>query len=196
MKRRNVLATAGIIVPALTGYGYVSKNNTMDIRTPNISVQTEGKRQSDTGFSVKLLQQFTGEHPAKVNISYTNTADGEQQILFDGPPPFYKYKSKEHESSHLVVIPDDHTHISSEEGGQLVPQDPKDGCWTVPRQLSVYGTAVKETISSGETVSQEYTILNHWANRECLPPGKYLFEQSSPLTDHEQAWKFSVNIHD
>lgn len=158
------------------------RRRTVSIAYPTVSTRLVGDRGTDSRFDATVLSQFSEGYPARIEITFTNTATEEREVRFGGPPPFFSYKSDSDGSDRLVLIPDDNSHIVPTESSRLVPRTPTDGCWTVLSGFAVYGSGVVKSVSPQETLSQQYTVLNHWANVDCLPPGEYVFEQPAPAS--------------
>lgn len=225
MRRRQVLAAVGTSIvplagcissssPGETGDSTPSSDmtETPESKFPAVSVKSGYNQPSDTKMEVNVVRQFTPDKPAKVKISYTNTGESQRTVDFQASPPFSEYVSTGGEPPRLVIIPDDHSHISpgsvvqnqssqtesstesQTEEHQLIPENPIDGCWKIPTSFAVYGVAHEKTLSPGETISEEYTVLGHRTNETCLPSGEYRFEQN-PYFDEGSPWGFTIQMH-
>lgn len=185
MRRRQVLAALGTSIVPLAGCISGSSSGETSDSTPSssmtetpksefpaLSVSSEYEQPPDAKMAVERVRQFTTDKPAKIKISYTNTAESERKVPFQASPPFSEYVSTKEGSPRLVIIPDDHSHISpgkviqnhtrtesptenQTDSHQLIPKTPIDGCWKVPTAFAVYGMAHPKTLSPGETISED-----------------------------------------
>lgn len=182
MRRRQVLAALGTSIVPFTGCLSTASPGDASETTPTsesphtdfptVSVRSDYEQPSDATVIVDVIRQFSPNQPAKIKISYTNTAASRRTVDFQASPPFSEYMSAAPDSPRLAIIPDDHSHIapgevinnqstqteSPTESRQLIPDTPIEGCWIVPTAFAVYGVAHPKPLSSGETVAEEYTV--------------------------------------
>lgn len=196
MKRRTLLNATSIGTLAIPGcLGLATWGGDRDF--PSVSVETEKKQQEDVTLRAEVIRQFSESAPAKVSISFTNDSDSEIEFTFGASPPFSQYTSQGSSSSRLVIIPDsNNSHISlhdTEGSVELPPKTKVNGCWELPGLEAVYGRAQKETISAGESISEEYAVLNHSKNRQCLPTGEYRFV-SEAYFGQDEPWGITIQL--
>lgn len=217
MRRRQVLAALGTSIVPFTGCLSTASPGDASETTPTsespptdfptVSVRSDYEQPSDATVIVDVIRQFSPNQPAKIKISYTNTAASRRTVDFQASPPFSEYMSAAPDSPRLAIIPDDHSHIapgevinnqstqteSPTESRQLIPDTPIEGCWIVPTAFAVYGVAHPKTLSSGETVAEEYTVLGYQTNTSCLPSGEYGFEQDRYFGE-DNPWGFTIEL--
>lgn len=210
MQRRQFVTAVGTSALPLAGCVGTASSGEGSADTPTVSVESVDEHPPRARVEVSVVRQFSRDRPAKVEVAYTSTADSNREVDFQASPPFSEYLSAGQQSPRLAVIPDDHSHVApvdvrsgSERAGstterdpgadRLVPRTPVDGCWRVPTAFAVYGAAHPQTLSSGETVAEEYAVLGHAANEACLPPGTYRFEQD-PYAGRREPWGFALRI--
>lgn len=201
MRRRHFLAASVASTLPLTGCLDAFPSTTR-VRTPAIAVESERDEPANARIDVTVLEQFSEQTPARIEISYTSTAPNEREVDFGSSPPFSEYWSTGRESPRLVIIPDDHSHISptgtepsdskNPDSTQLVPDSPVDGCWRAPN-FAVFGVGHTRTLAPQETVSEGYTVLGHVDNENCLPSGTYHFVQEHYF-GHDQSWGFTIQL--
>lgn len=217
MHRRQALAALGTSIVSLAGcISSTSPSDESDTTPtseptpaefPTVSVHSDYDQPPDATVVVDVIRQFSATQPAKIAISYTNTAASRRDVDFSASPPFSEYLSTESNSPRLAIIPDDHSHIapgeagnnqstqtkSSTESRQLIPETLIDGCWIVPMRFAVYGMAHPKTLSPDETVTEEYTVLGYQTNGTCLPSAGYRFEQSRYFGEGNP-WGFTIQL--
>lgn len=211
MNRREMLAALGTVsIPAgcssivSSGPAETAPTDTPTTRTPKLSVSQREHQQPDAELDVDIRQQFSADHPARLRVSFTNTADHERQIEFGPSPPFSEYRSM---TLDLVVIPEDFNFIepSSETETEttdafvvtrsLVPSEPQDGCWEIENEFGHFAPVNERALLPGETIRREYTVLNSVEGEPCLPKGDHEFV-SADYFDEETPWGFTIHIEE
>lgn len=89
---------------------------------------------------------------------------------------------------------DDETTEAAAMTSGIIPTEQRDRCWSLPAgELAVYGRQVEKTIPPGETINEEYAVLNHPENDGCLPTGEYRFVAERYFGD-DAPWSFAVKL--
>jgi len=226
MRRRTILTTlgasalplAGCLGTAAPGTDHEPRSSTekgQPTSLPSIAVRSEDEQPPTASVTVSVERQFSATRPAKIEITYTNTAESSRKIDFQASPPFSEYVSTGQAPPNLAIIPDDHSHMApvreskqdSETGSltvrksidtdstderSLVPETPVEGCWAT-NGFSVYGVAHPKTLEPGESVAEEYVVLGQSADSTCLPSGSARFEQAGYFEDG-QSWGFTIEL--
>lgn len=204
MKRRKFLSTVGISTLPVSGCLGLNRLGERNRDFPTVSVQGDEEQREDISMGAEIVQQFNESEPAKVRVSFKNISDSEMRFTFGASPPFSQYISQDMGHSRLVIISEtNNSHIianwsddagRSEDGSdQLLPETPKDGCWDFPSEISIFSSGKKKRISEDETISEEYVVLNHSKNRQCLPVSEYRFV-SENYFGQDESWGFTVEL--
>lgn len=147
----------------------------------------------DVALDVAVLQSFTPDQPARLEIAFTNA--GERSLLGLGGPqyvlPFVDddYAGEAADGSlALFLLPDDNGLAVEPEGEptasveSYLPDAPTDGCWTVPfewpaAKASFTAVLHEVPVEPGGTVSHEYSL---YYLDDCVT-GTFAFESSFDL---------------
>jgi hypothetical protein len=165
-------------VSALTISGCLSSSGLVGVDKdyPTISAQLDREKYKEISIDVKATRQFSDSTPAKIKISFTNISDSEIPFTFGATPPFSQYISQDNSSSRLIIIPKtNNSHIVVKKPHKLPPEKPVNGCWRLPGNVTVYPRAKKTEIDAGETISEEYVVLNYQSTQQCLLADDYHF---------------------
>lgn len=164
----------------------------------------------DIEFDVTVLKQFTNDHPAQLEVTFTNDSNTRLR-LFGGPIlPFTGLNGEYQErDAGLLLMPDENDWITPTDSTgdildvPLVPSSRMDGCWKVEYEgmLREQSMLVDELLS-GEAVRHTYTLLD-WTNESCLPTGNYAFSEkhslqrgghSTETDEFEATFEFEVEL--
>lgn len=192
MNRRSALAALGSIgAGALTGCISTPQATSPDLDSdtdsghPTVSLESQSTVPSEyeIEISVDVLEPaFTAKHPAKLQITTTNT--GDEQIQSTGPGRCYLFTRSQGGSD---TPPGLWLHDSN--ASEHI--DRKDGKWVAdtpsnqPREYLSYGCMLKE-YAVGESVSKEYEIWADYQVSGYLQPGTYRWEQPIRLSHKEE----------
>lgn len=144
-----------------------------DIRVDSDDVPAD----ADVSVCVWPIEPFTDDSPAKIAFELANESDSSAEFGFGVTPPWGGVRADPRSGPEgLTLVPDDRTHVVPAE--EIVPAEPTDGCWRAQSSISVNEVRLAETIDSGATVREEYTVL---AGRlgKCLAPGTYRSERNA-----------------
>ncbi|NEU55493.1 hypothetical protein [Halorussus sp. MSC15.2] len=206
MNRRQLLgAVGGGASISVCGFLKTMSSNDEEVAYPKVSVHgdtTDPER--NVALSVEVIQQFSRESPAEIQVAFTNTAESAREFYFGSTPPFSEYLSTErNDGTQLVAIPRNRSHISlgdvndatgeSSENQEIVPERPLDGCWRLHGDLAVWGFANQKTVKPGETLQEKFTVLDYSDNTTCLPGGEYRFV-SPNYFGQNNPWGFTVEL--
>lgn len=213
MNRRSALAALGSI-GAGTLAGCISTpqatssemNPGTDSGNPTVSLDSQYSVPSEYGveISVEILEpEFTANHPAKLEITTTNT--GEDRLQSIGADRCYLFNRSQGGSdtpSGLWLHNLNASESIDRKDGQWVADNPS----TQPRDFLSYGCMMKE-YGVGESVSKEYEIWDDYQVSGYLQPGTYRWEEtirfsrekatSSPDSTESFSWWFTLQLqHD
>lgn len=134
---------------------------------------------------LEFLAQPADDHPAKLRVFLTNTADSEHTIRTSSTPlPFAERTGKaKDENATLVLATEDDATFSG-------------GCWRgIPKSLPKIDS---KTVAPDETLSATFELVNHEEANTCWPAGQYRFTEQyevDPETDLiEYGWWFAVVV--
>lgn len=158
----------------------------------------------DIAFDVTVLQQFTNDSPAQLEVRFTNDSDT-RLTLFGGPIlPFTGLEGVQQDRDvALLLMPEDNSWITPTDGNgevrdvPLVPPSRTDSCWTVEYEgMLRKQTMLVDELRTGESISHTYSLLD-WGNESCLPTGSYAFRGGHSLQRGEssvETGKFEVTL--
>lgn len=191
MKRRHLLGVIGVSPIAMFS---ASRINFSTKSHPDISIETDDiPSESSISIDGTVLEQFSRNAPARIDITVENTDTEPDTYLFDSPPPFSEYSSKD--SPTMVIIPDS---LNGPKDGEstpssYIPDSPKGNCWKATSELiSSHATRFVE-LGPGESINRSYTLLASASSKRCLPPDEYRFEPRDP-TSVGFEWGFSILV--
>ena len=181
--RRNALQIVGSsTVIALSGCTTPEKQNESQNQT---SPQVKEPTVDDFTFDVTIEEQFTDNHPAKIQITLTNLTDSKITLSTGTTPPFTSYLSgSDSDNSRFVLNPN-----VSEKNNQLdwigeyddpISRTDEKECWNVTQEVLIEEIGMVTKLESEETVEQTYDIYGY-RNENCLPDGDYIFNDISTI---------------
>lgn len=201
MNRRKALQAIGTVIlgttPGCTTQLHASGEQppstaSQDPNTDDSSETTDALSKpitaDDIAFDVTVLQQFTNDHPAQLEVSFTN--DSETRVRLSGGPilPFTGLDGEHQDrDARLLLMPDGNDWITPTDSTgdilnvPLVPSSRTDGCWAVEYDgmLREQSMLVDE-LRPGEAVRHTYTLLD-WTSESCLAVGNYTFSEEHSL---------------
>lgn len=206
MDRRQLLgAVGGGASISILGFLKTMTSNDEQLEYPRVSVRGDTiDPERNVAISVAVLQQFSRESPAEIQVAFTNTADSTREFYFGSTPPFSEYISTRRDNgARLVAIPSHRSHISlgevngatdgSSENQEIVPDRPPAGCWRLQGDLAVWGFANQKTVKPGETLQERFAVLDDSDTATCLPGGEYRFV-SSNYFGQNNPWGFTIEL--
>jgi hypothetical protein len=127
-------------------------------------------------------ENFSTDHPARVEVAFTNEADESRTFQFGSLVPWDGiYGAGRDGNASLLLAPTD----------GVVPGEPTDGCWRATDGIALPAVMRSETLDPGETVSREYALLAAHDSDACHPPVTYRFESEHYLGG---GWGFDVTV--
>lgn len=145
--------------------------------------------------SCSVIDQGDSETPPRVRIGVT--ADVACELAFGPTQPFSAVEGR-NDGQRLLLIPDDDQDslvADDRDVQEFVPATPISGCWTARSGVFlVKDVMISVTLTRGETITEEYTLLNHPGNSGCFPSGKYVFEDTIWYNDRQRAWRLEVTV--
>lgn len=212
MNRRSALAALGSI-GAGTLVGCIStpqatssdRNPATDSGNPTVSLDSQYSVPSEYGIeiSVEILEpEFTVNHPAKLQITTTNT--GEDRVQSIGADRCYLFNRSQGGSdtpSGLWLHDSDASESIDRKDDRWVAETPSNQ----PRDFLSYGCMMKK-YEVGESVSKEYEIWDDYQVSGYLQPGTYRWEETIRFSREEESntdssdsfsWWFALQLeHD
>lgn len=157
---------------------------------------------ADFAFDVTVLQPFTDEHPARIRASLTNRSKVylhlKARIL---PYPGWTTNNyATQDTGRLFLIPNGGAGISLWDNEtdiqrwlpELIPTHKIDDCWqsTMTAWDGVQIQPVKPgatPVPPGDTLGEEYTIIDTGRSDDCLPPGTHRTSSALEVQKSTQA---------
>jgi hypothetical protein len=167
----------------LTFAGCASNPDTGDSsESPN--QDQESITTDDFTFDVTVEEEFTNTHPARIQVTLTNTLEMPVTLSTGVTPPFTSYLSdSQPDENQLVLVPD----VPESESpldwiGEKdpIPTGPENGCWNITQDVLVEETAMYTKLDGGETSSKQYDVYGY-QNESCPSSGEYQFEDTVRL---------------
>lgn len=153
-----------------------------DPRTVELTITGDPQPDGFSGeYSVQQLAEMSADHPARVRVTFTNTATEPMTFRFSSPAPFSdSVGTKQDEISKLVLVRPTTTTTRS------------DGCW----EHSVGGqpASVAQTLDPNKQIHIDWSIFSHRKNEECFPAGNYRFEDEVEVNGSTYRWGFTVSV--
>lgn len=148
----------------------ISKSPTVEVR-PQILPENQ-----EVEASAELTRDLSLNHPPLITTTLKNISNISISLDLGFTPPFSTYTStrKEGDAS-LILIPSSYP---GRRGENIIPSQPKDGCWTANRGPETLDSGKLATVPPNGKITEKYTLLNHPDNLECFPPGEYVFSES------------------
>lgn len=168
---------------------------------PTVSVTTDTVTTTrDVSVTVEVVQQFTDQSPAQLDIQFRNTAERSRNFLFGPVVPFGPLASTSESPSVLHVVPAD-TSNRADPYVDVIPDRPVDGCWQLADRYDLVDRGTRWPAPPGGTTKRTYAVLNDPDTDECHPPGEYPFsgewgERDDDDSDHWFSWGFALVIHE
>jgi hypothetical protein len=186
MHRRTYLAT--LATTALAGcVGAPASDSPADGTTNGFpytltNVQTDDPPVENVTIDVTVTADFTTDHPARLEVAFTNDADDTQTFAFGSLVPWDAIRGT-HEDNEAALL------LSPNAG--VTPDEPSDDCWQATDGVALPAVMYEETLDPDETVSREFRVLAAHDSQNCHPTGTYRFEDSNYLGE---GWGFSVDV--
>lgn len=159
-------------------------------RTISIAEIDEVPGEHEFDLSVEIIEPCaTEEHPPRLKIILTNTGCSSQRLQTAIRMPFSGFESNE-QNPGLQLLPS-----SSQERDRL------SDCWQLDlpqgSEYAYRGVVAGTELEPKEEIAGIYEIWSHYANEECMPPGKYRFVGSYHGPQHSQPkfnWGFVIRV--
>ena len=229
MDRREFLTLAGVsALPPLAGCSTDPPSDSSATRTPSPSssptaTQTPTRTPypditvDDFEFTVSVINQFSPEHPARIETVLTNTGESPLSLSTGITPPFMSFFSSElDDGSQLVIVPDASESVTGRsplrwadvpEDEEAVPSSPIDGCWLVEYEGVVLLPGWSGELDPGASIAQPFDVYDYQFEKEgddCPTAGQYEFVDRLDLSpgnpDHtvsyETTLRFTLIIND
>lgn len=229
MDRREFLALAGAsTLSGLAGCSSDPSPASSPTRTPSPTSSPTATQTStrtpypdisvdDFEFTVSVINQFTAEHPARIETVLTNTGESPLGLSTGITPPFMSYFSSELEDdSQLVIVPDASESVTGKsplrwadvpEDEEAIPSSPIDGCWFIEYQGVILLPGWRGEVDPGESIAQPFDVYDYQFEKEgddCLTAGQYAFVDRLNLSpgnpDHtvsyETTLRFTLIVND
>ncbi|MCD2203489.1 hypothetical protein [Halobacterium sp. KA-6] len=146
------------------------------------NVQTDDPPVENVTIDVTVTADFTTDHPARLEVAFTNDADDTQTFAFGSLVPWDAIRGT-HEDNEAALL------LSPNAG--VTPDEPSDDCWQATDGVALPAVMYEETLDPDETVSREFRVLAAHDSQNCHPTGTYRFEDSNYLGE---GWGFSVDV--
>lgn len=140
--------------------------------------------------TVEVVEQFTDHSPARLRIEFTNEASNTREFLFDTNAPFDALVGRTDDGEKVHAVPNNDDSPDANPYSSVIPRSPDDGCWKLTSSYGSEGFGLRWPAESGATTVMSYSVLGDPEATECLPPGKYRFEDEwgELLPDDEDIW--------
>ncbi|WP_353634023.1 hypothetical protein ABSL23_12940 [Halobacterium sp. NMX12-1] len=184
MNRRTYLGTlAAAALAGCTGApAGDTPDDTSDFPYTLTNVQTDDPPVENATIDVTVTAQFTTDHPARLEVAFTNDADDARTFTFGSLVPWDAIRgTREDGDATLLLSPD----------AGVTPEEPSDDCWQATDGVALPAVMREETLDPGETASREFRVLAAHDSEECHPTGTYRFEDDNYLGE---GWRFSLNV--
>lgn len=147
---------------------------------------------------VTIENQFGWQRPARLRITFTNTADYEREFSFGKIPPFVPLDGEHASSDARLQLYPVHPHqgvdtYNGSEAPAAIPSRPEDGCWRATDYIAIELGYLHVTLSPGEEIGETYAVLAHPDSSTCLAAGDYRFEDRS-ITPTGDKWVLTVTV--
>lgn len=159
-----------------------------------------GDHPSGLDVTVGVVQQYTTESVARVQIDLANRGETPASVSFGPTPPFSSYEnvgdSDGGATVYVVHTETDQAGISPVDGEES-DTGPVDGCWKADG-VGYNSITTDCTIDPGRVVSGRYDVYADADNDGCLPPGEYWYEESWTGTADDSSfqldWSFALHV--
>lgn len=186
MHRRTYLGT--LAAAALAGcVGAPASNEPVDGTTSGFpytltNVQTDAPPVQNVTIDVTVTADFTTDHPARLEVAFTNDGDDARTFAFGSLVPWDAIRGTHDDGSATLLLSPD---------AGVTPEEPSDGCWQATDGVVLSAVMREETLDPGETASREFRVLAAYDSQNCHPTGTYRFEDGNYLGE---GWGFSVDV--
>lgn len=181
-KRRTILTMMGSSV-VLTLAGCASNPDTGDSNESPTQAQ-ESITTDDLTFDVTVEEEFTDTHPARIQVTLTNTLEMPVTLSTGTTPPFTSYLSdNQSDENQLVLVPDvpeDESPLDWIGEQDSIPTSPKNGCWNITQDVQVEELGMYAELDGGDSSSQQYDVYEY-QNESCPSSGAYQFKDTAGL---------------
>lgn len=139
-----------------------------------------------------ITRQPSEDSPGRAKISFTNLTGDSRKFQFGPTPPFSPdWGTHTEQEARMVLVPtnlDEFYKVSvydvnDDNALTAVPDSPTNSCWKLVDMVARLDVFVAETIDSCSSITTTYDVLGHPENEDCLPSGKYQFEDYWHLGD-------------
>lgn len=200
LSRRGILrSVVTALAGPLAGCGWAGPTDPgVDITPAPVPTKTpvqppHGPSAADVTLEVTALQGFTPDHPARLEITFTNASD-RVLVTADGPRyvvPFVddNYAGEAADGSpRLLLVPDDAKLAVRPAGtdggwvGEYLPESPTDGCWRLPfdwPEARGPSTAILHVVDLEPSETIRHGCGLYWIDG--CEPGTYTFEHRFDL---------------
>lgn len=166
---------------------------------PEIAVDVRQFENSALRADARVVEQFSADSPARIEVAHTNTAGTARTLQYGGTGYPVSRTTGDH------VDRDASVHLSTSEAGRfrreredtdklVYPEDPIEGCWQVDMVLLEDMIPGDETLGACDSITETYELFADADNSGCLPAGTYEFENSVEVNDDEQEWGLTVEV--
>lgn len=143
----------------------------------------------DFTFDASVVTQFTAEHPARIETTFTNRSESPLTISSGTSPPFSSFWNEEREDDEsLLIVPDMSYSIYDSpplSGLETLPRTPTDpNCWRMTDQVVDLLRARETEVESGTSLVQPFDVYDFNVESRsdvCLAIGDYQFVNSIDL---------------
>jgi|GEM_PF-405813 hypothetical protein len=199
MKRRTVLSTLGL---SLFGGCVGNPLQPAEEYTPTSIAEVQGDEvpeSEDVALELELERDFSESAPARLSISFTNTADQTRTFEFGGTPPFSSFHGTAvGGNAQMILVPDDFEYVGivsydDSTVETVVPSQPIEGCWKAVNGIVGNDIILDRELGPDESISMTYTVVAHHENDACLEPGEYRFVSQNYFSNGS-SWGLTVTV--
>lgn len=151
-------------------------------------------------FVVGIVNSYSREEPARVQIDLVNASAEERQIKFGAVPPFSSlWTESSPGESDMYIVPSDRSRVEIIYPDQLESDDtvegvePIDGCWMIDDVLR-QAILRDGVIQPGHVVSGMYDIFTDSATDICIERGAYRFSDTLVIENLEDPLELAFTI--
>ncbi|NIC00539.1 hypothetical protein [Halobacterium sp. R2-5] len=145
-------------------------------------VRTADAPLEEVTMDARVTREFSVDHPARLEVSFTNTADEERTFVFGSLVPWDGLWGQ-HQSADATML------LAPDDG--VVPDGTSDDCWQATDGVALPEVMREETVDPGATVRGEFAVLAAHDSDQCHPHGTYRFEKDNYL---ESGWWFELDL--
>ena len=170
------------------------------MRFPDVAVTgDEMPPEQQVRITVEVVEQFSEQTPARLQIQFRNEAATPRSFLFGPDPPFGSLRGNSRNGSRLHVLPADAARSSTGRFAHVIPSRPVEECWQLADRYDRIDRGVLWNADPRETTSMTYVVLDDLDTDDCLSAGVYRFEgrwgeQDAETTEEWFDWGFTLTL--